>query len=737
MSNGYDFLNSLDLSQLRNLLALHPKTASAADPIKGDERLRQRELMAKKRASQRDIHIPAPANIARRIEAESDPQNWLDTYFAEIFSECWTDDRLAMLHSIIDAARYGGDQAIAGPRGEGKTTIATHAALYLVVKRLTTFPVIIGKSQGKAQLELKSIKEQLQQNELFIADYPEIGIPFQAVGGWSSRARMQTVGGVNTNLEIAADHLAFPTIGREQLPDWPDCIEPASCGQVIYCLGVDGPVRGTKFRSMRPTLAIIDDIEDREAAASDVLIGKNEEIIEQDIAGLGASAERIPRAMLCTVQNRKCIAYRFTDPKIKPSWRGKRYRKMIKPPDRMDLVDQYIEARRGRRTDDPDAREAFRFWRDNRETIEAGCIVSNPYSYSKKLHADGEPLELSSIQAYYNRVADVGTKSVATEIDNDPPEDAGPIGQGLTAEIVQTRLSGLARRQLPLNTAALTAAIDLGKYRCHWVVTAWWQGAGGVVVDYGVAEVYNTDRTMDNEASEPAIYSALLNYRDELLQKHFVDAAGNRHQVQFCMVDSGTFTNAAYQFVKQVGGIFHVSKGINPYTPKKQSNATTLAGANLHAVKLASAGVWLYELDTNYWKQFVHERFLTPTFDDNNMLRRGSMSLFILDGNQKHGSYSQHIAAEELVTEFKEGKGSKTYWSVKNENNHWLDATYMAAAAGEACGVKLIAPSEIAVEARQVQQQNQQQQKKPVEKAYQHGTRFRRREGGWIPKRRS
>ena len=120
--------------------------------------------MAKKRASERDIRIHPPGNPQRRIKAESDPQKWLDTYFADIFSECWTDDRLAMLYSIIDAAKYGGDQAIAGPRGEGKTTIATHAALYLMVMRLTTFPVIIGKSQGKAQQELKSIKEQLQQN---------------------------------------------------------------------------------------------------------------------------------------------------------------------------------------------------------------------------------------------------------------------------------------------------------------------------------------------------------------------------------------------------------------------------------------------------------------------------------------------------------------------------------------------------------------------------------------------
>lgn len=735
MSSGYDFLNSLSLFQLQSLLSLHPKTASSADPIKGDERTRQRELMAKKRAAERDLRIPCPANPSRRLAAESDARRWLDTYFASIFSEDWTDDRLAMLESIVNSALYGGDQAIAGPRGEGKTTIATHAALFLMVRNLTNFPIIIGKSQDKAQKELKSIKEQLQQNELFIADYPEIGIPMQAVGGWSSRGNMQTVSGVKTNLVVAQDHIAFPTIERWQLPpDWPADIQPASNRQVIYSLGVDGPVRGTKFRSMRPTLAIIDDIEDREAAASETLTAKNEEIIEQDIAGLGASAERIPRVMLCTIQNRRCIAYKYTDPKTKPSWNGKRYRKMIRPPDRMDLVEQYIDMRRSRKPDDRDAREAFRFWRDNQATIEGGCIVSNKNSYSKKLHADGEPLELSACQAYYNRVADVGEKSVATEIDNDPPVESGPQGQGVTPEIVQSRLSGLARRQIPLNTAALTAAIDLGKYKCHWVVTAWWQGAGGVVVDYGVAEVHNTDRSIDNEASEPAIYNCLLNFRDELLTKEYIDTAGNRVPVQFCLVDSGTFTNAAYQFVREVGGIFHPSKGFSPYTPKKQNTATILAGANMHASKLPSAGVWLYELDTSYWKQFVHERFLTPTFDENNMLRRGSLSLFTLQGNQRHGSYAQHIASEELLTEFKEGKGLKTYWAQNNENNHWLDATYMSAAAGEACGIKLIAPSEITVEARHVQ--SEQPKPKPVQQKQRHGqTRFRQRPGGWIPRR--
>jgi hypothetical protein len=699
-----------------------------------DERDSQAALMAKKRAKQRDLVIPPPKNLDRRNRSLSDVQFFLSTYFSDLFDEEFTSDRADMLESIIQAAKYGGDQAIAGPRGEGKTTLAMCGAIYLMFAGLSGFPVVVGKSQTKSQAELKDMVERLQQSELLIYDFPEIGIPFQKVGGWSSRARMQTIGGKSTNITIKPDLFSFPRITAEQM-GWPDHIKPVSNGQIMAAVGIDGPVRGTKHKGRRPTLAIIDDIEDREAAASDAIIAKNEEIIEQDIAGMGRSAKRLPRVFLCTIQNRKCIAYKYTDPKVKPSFRGKRYRKMIKPPDRMDLVEQYIEMRQGRKDSDPDAREAFAFWRDNKETIEAGSIVSNPRSFNGDMHADGEPIELSACHSYYNRVADVGQKAVSTEIDNDPPETVGPQGQGVTAELVANRLSGLARRQVPASTMALTAAIDLGKYRCHWVVVAWWPGGGGCVVDYGVAEVTGTDKSIDNEASEPMIYRALLNWRDELMGKLFTDQTGTNRRIDFCLVDSGTFTTAAYEFCRQAGGVFHPSKGINPYYPRKTSTATCLASANLHAQKFTAENVWLYELDTNHWKKFVHERFLTPPMDENNMLRRGSLSLFELDGYEKHGSYSQHIAAEELLTEFKEGKGVKTYWNVKNENNHWLDATYMAAAGSEVCGIKLIGGPETAVEPRHVDVDAPKPRKQVNPR--QHGnSRFRSRPGGWVPKRR-
>jgi hypothetical protein len=696
--------------------------------------------MARKRASERDLKIPIPAEPNRRRDALNDGELFLQTYFSDVFFEPFTEDRRDMYESIIRAARYGGDQAIAGSRGEGKTKLAIYTALFLTLTGLARFPIVIGKNQRKSESELRTVREKLQQSPLLLKDFPELCVPFEAVGGWSSRARMQTVAGEYSKLELGADHLIFPTIRRDQLPDdWPDDIESVARGQILASIGIDGGIRGTNYRDVRPDIAIIDDIEDREAATSDPTIAKNEEIIEKDIGGLASSAERVARVFLCTIQNRKCVAYKFTDPKQKPSWKGKRYRKMITPPDRMDLVQEYMRLRIEREETDPDARIAFRFWKDNQAEIERDAVVSNRHSYSKKMHEDGEQLELSAIQSYYNKVADLGEKTVATEIDNDPPEEAGPQGSGLTWQVVASRISGLDRGQIPANASCITAAIDVGKYLCHWVVVAWWKGAGGCVIDYGRAEVAGTDKAMDNEASEPMIYRALLNWRDELLMKSYVDAAGAKRTVEAVFVDSGTFTDAAYQFVRDVNGSpFYCSKGLGKYKDKLIETDKIKPGMHLHASYQESQGLWLYEMNTDYWKQFVHERFLTPTFDDQNFLRRGALSLFSQPNDRKHTSYAQHVVAEELVSEFKEGKGVKTYWNVVSNNNHWLDATYMASAAASARGIYLLSPTTEtpdgpSLSPRSKAEDEQAKQKPPAGKpgGQRHGTP-KRRSGGWV-----
>lgn len=705
-----------------------------------DSRTSQREYMARKRAAERDVRLTRPRNVSRRTDTLQDGELFLVTYFPDVFFEPFTEDRRDMHQSIVRAAMYGGDQAIAGSRGEGKTKLAIYTALYLTMRGLSRFPIVIGKNQRKSEAELRTVREKLQQSPLLMEDFPELCLPFQAVGGWSSRARMQTVSGQYTNLKIAADHIIFPTVTADMLPqDWPDDVPSVSAGQIMASVGIDGGLRGTNYRDVRPDIAIIDDIEDRQAADSEALIAKNDEIIEQDIGGLAASAERVSRVFLCTIQNRKCIAFRYTDPKQKPSWKGKRYRKMMRPPDRMDLVQEYLRLRIERADNDPDARVAYRYWRDNRAELERDCIVSNPHSHSTKLHEDGEPLELSAIQSYYNKVADLGEKSVATEIDNDPPEEVGPQGSGLTWQTVASRLSGLDRGQIPANASCITAGIDLGKYLCHWVVIAWWKGAGGCIIDYGRAEVAGTERTMDNDTSEPMIYRALLNWREELLAKEYVDAAGAARKVDAVFIDSGAFTDAPYQFVRDIKGApFFVAKGLPHYRDKTAETDKIKPGNHLHAAYQEAHGLWLYEMDTDYWKQFIHERFLTPTFDDQNFLRRGALSLFVQPNDRKHTSYAQHIVAEELVSEFKEGKGIKTWWNKVNENNHWLDATYMAAAAASARGIYLLSatpetPNGPTVTPRPKATNEQSSQKPAAGKpaAQRHGVP-KRRPGGWV-----
>jgi phage terminase large subunit GpA-like protein len=244
---------------------------------------------------------------------------------------------------------------------------------------------------------------------------------------------------------------------------------------------------------------------------------------------------------------------------------------------------------------------------------------------------------------------------------------------------------------------------------------------------------------MDNEASEPMIYRALLNWRDELLGKRYVDAAGSDRKVDAVFVDSGTFTDAAYQFVRDVHGApFFVSKGVGNYRDKTTETDRIKPGNHFHAAYQEAQGLWLYELDTDYWKQFVHERFLTPTFDEQNFLRRGALSLFVQPNDRKHTSYAQHIVAEELVSEFKEGKGTKTYWNRVSENNHWLDATYMCAAAASARGIYLLSPTAEnpngpSVTPRQKAPNEQTQQKPPAGKpaGQRHGVP-KRRNGGWV-----
>ncbi len=193
-----------------------------------------------------------------------------------------------------------------------------------------------------------------------------------------------------------------------------------SAGAIFATRGLDAAVRGLNKGNRRPTVAAIDDPDTEDTARSEEQAKKLEDRIDKAIGGLGGQQKGIARVMLTTLQNRTCVSFRFTDPKQKPTWKGKRFRFLVEPPERADLWEEYVQLRQhDMSTGDPFARAAHQFYLDHRETMDAGAVVSNPHRFNPEELPDGSQAEVSALQRYYNEVARIGPEAVATEFDND------------------------------------------------------------------------------------------------------------------------------------------------------------------------------------------------------------------------------------------------------------------------------------------------------------------------------
>jgi hypothetical protein len=243
--------------------------------------------------------------------------------------------------------------------------------------------------------------------------------------------------------------------------------------------------------------------------------------------------------------------------------------------------------------------------------------------------------------------------------------------------------------------------MDIGNFASHWVKVAWFGNASGAILDYGVMETVNMITNADEAYLRARLLPALHQWRSEQLSENPPD---------FCFIDSGSgmHTEAVYEFIRQAGGTpFAASKG---WQGGRLNMGTESEGKRLFLECYASYQpqdrLWLYNVNTEFWKQWIQERFITPTFDESMQFNDGAMSLFASPTNPKeHLSFAQHIVSEERQELFVEGKGLVRKWVVTNKNNHWLDAIALSAAAAGVVGIRLVNRESL-----------EQKQRKPVVK---------------------
>lgn len=659
------------------------------------EAFRAKQLAAKnaQHRAAAAIFIPKPENDQRCKRLEKNVLRWLRWYFPNVFTEPFQLPQIEMIEAILAATRYAGDQAIAAPRGIGKTTIAECVVIYGIVKGLIDFAVIFAATASDAENSLKSIKEYICASDRLLADYPALCVPIREVDPTPNKAHSIIVYGDDFDFT----HAQFQWSGTEiSMPKVPGL---ACAGSRIATRGLDSAVRGLKKGTKRPQLALIDDPDTEDSARSEDQAKKLSTRIERAIAGLAPKGKRMSRVMLTTLQNRTCVSAQFTDPSVKPSWKGKRFAFLKKLPDRVDKWEEYITFRQQAINDgDEFARKAHNFYRKKRKIMDAGCEVANKYSFDNRLLPDGSRLQLSAIQHYYDFLADNGEEAALCELQNDPPEETGPIESGITSYRIQRQVSGYPRRVVPPDVVCLVQGIDIGKFACHFVIKAFRADATAFIIDYGVQEVLGTIRGSD-EALDKHILRALYARRETMLTNPYATAVGEIVEVRKTIADASYRTEAIYHFCHEAGIGFQAAMGfgkssgcvkINFNAPVRVTNDKRPGDGWF--LSLRPRGTWLCCMDTDRWKGWEHDRWMTPPDQPGTCLLFGERGIGkrLSDDQKGHFSFSKHITAEVEIEDPTKNKGMVRRWKVKSDTNHYLDASYMADVAANMCGITLL-----------------------------------------------
>ena len=648
------------------------------DPEK--RRKQKRAYDQKQAAAGQEVDIRKCRSVSRRRRLLKNPASFCKFYFPSRFFRPFTADQLEAMSLIENRAAYGADEIFCAERGGWKTETYKHMVIYLMCKLHTRFPVLIGATASAAYLNYEDIKDQFQ-SELLSNDFPEICDPLIALG--ETPQKKLTWQGESLKITWRMEYCIFPTVNFVPTGGKPS---PYSAMKLTY-RGLDAAIRGINIKGDRPDIAFLDDLETEESATSTGPKGqiqKREERLDNAVGGLGGQ-DTIPRIVLGTIQNDYCL----TAKKLK-EWGGKRYQAVKVWPDDPESVrlrDEFVAIRVDEKeTGSKNFEKSYKFYRKHRKAIEKGVVLGSPHNFSQKKRENGRRLELSAFHRVLIAAAHKGWDYVWSELQNDPQPEMGTELR-LTARQVATRISGFQRNEIPKTDCKIVVGLDLGKYWSHWVKLACHGNAVEHVIDYGIMETPGANKVgLTEKAHELLLVKAMHNWRVDMLASN---------PPEFGLIDSGAFTQAAYQFIREVNGKpFAAAKNWDKgrFKIPDVDTMTDRKFLECYAKKQEDAKLWLYHVHIHWWRQWVQQRFTTQTFDDQHQFNDGSLSLFATDDSRPHHDISKHVVSWEWQAKASSGVNQfEQAYRQKNLNDHYLDALAIACCAAGCLGIRLMA----------------------------------------------
>ncbi len=656
------------------------------------------------------------ADTARRAKAEKSLRAWCETYLADRFKlRPWATYHKELFKAFENMLQQGGHQAVAAPRGGGKSAIAEAAIMYGALTGRTNYAVLLTATANLAPKSLSSIKTELQGNDLLLQDYEYLIRPLHIVGGGTvQRCRSMLLNGKNIwpqggDPPINQYRLVLPQVPSE-----------AGSGAVMECAGLLEAVRGIKYAKagdiMRPQLALIDDPQTQRSAKSPKQCADRMHAIMAGISRLGGPTRDISMLLALTVIEEGDLADELLDRSKHPEFHGIRtswFNAWPKgcnpriPDDRASsddaretakTWDAYMDIHReelgaGKRRF-PASRK---FYNAHRDILDRGAEVSWP---ARKLGC------VSAIE-YGMRKFMLEPESFLAEMQNDPglPQDTSATVVCSTQYLLN-RTNGLPRYEVPLNAEKGTFFIDCHQRLLYYAVAFWGKGLTGGIVDYGTwpdqgssffelhhcRKPMSADSRVDAMSDEGKLTQALHHLLKELTQRRWLNGAGVEVDLELGLVDAGWKTDTVFEVcanakrqygvkvIPAIGTAFGPTK-----TPMSHWNRKTtkgLLGDNWHFAPPGRNRPCRHVLhDANRRKMSMWRCLNIPLGD------AGALALFHAEPG-KHRMVVEHLTSE-VASRFKSNWGELVMFKLPpNRENHYLDCVSGVVTAAQMLGFR-------------------------------------------------
>lgn len=619
----------------------------------------------------------------------------LRVYFSEGFPHIFSDDFGPVQLSSIEheqqmLERGGRNINKLEPRGYGKSTRSILGLVWACLKGVQRFGLICSASKESAGELLEMAHRELGDNEILLSCFPELQC-FHHLEGNPHKSKYQTYQGEKTEISIKGDTIVFP-----QLDGF------VSSGAIIAARPFR-KARGKNKNNQRPTVIVLDDIQDAEEAVSPTAIRKNLKCLRSDIAFLGDRATPISIINNATIIAPDDYPDSLTTDR---SFRTVRY-KMVEhfPSDKeaQELWNKYSEIRLDfvEGDDDDDAirarRDALEFYKENREAMDSDSVVTWDHAYSRK----PDDFEISSIQAAYNFIMDYGQDAFDSECQNDPPKQAFE-SDDLTKEHIKNKQHGQKRGIVPIEAEKLVCDIDVQGESIWSTVAAASMRFDAFVID---AEVYpkqktiypskgNLTRKLSDEFpgsdEDSRIYQGVKHVLKDMLSRQYKHGDG-RKSFDALAVDVKWNDKVIRRAIRDMNDsriYAYNGHGIGPTkAPMSRWKQATGEKKGIHwHLRAAKAGVRNFISDVNFWKSFVKKHFLIPEGQE------AALSVFNVDDIRELETFARQLKSEVgkmLIDEATERR-IEVWTLLPGEDNEWLDTTAGAMALLSLCGCECL-----------------------------------------------